>query len=889
MKVLFAVNNENISTQIVKKFQKDYKEIISYKNMYYFDAIIKELQRDKSYDRIVISEDLEPFSNNNYEAIDKFLFEKLDSISDEATGRNGEDIPIILISTERRMKSDAILVKLFGIGIYNALLGQDRRIDNICALLSKPRGKKEAKTYYQIESEEVNYKSEDEENVSEAEIKNILNHYKRLGKDEDRYVESFNNIAAQYNDSQLRIITKFLPLNVKAVLEEKSPKYQSVMTFGGGPVAAKVADKKEEGLRVGFLKNDGNAKPSNPVIVPRAVNKVATKKIAMGRSTISSQPVGNMNNIQRPQPVQREPVQQPPVQEEPIMQEEPMEEEIIQEQPVFDTVMEEPKIQETVELENEIKDEPEEIEPVRRGRGRPKKVLTQEELLEKENAPKRGRGRPKKVTPGMQNSEIDSDDDEEDVSLPGMEPEEDDNTLPGFDNNEEEATLPGFDNVEEDEEDEAVLPGFGDDEEEETTLPGSNETTTNNASAEEATLPGFDSIEEEEDGILPGFDAVDTNVMNADDGILPGFDNVDDDAGFDNNSQDGYNNQPAYNNQPSNQPVYNNQGGFGGNQGGFNGMNQMQQPNNMYGNNNVSNYSQSYNSNQRFSGVLSKDKKMVCFVGTTKNGTSFLVNNLGKCLSSMGIKTAILDLTSNRNSYYIYTKNEEKLRNIAQESINKLKQGEISGISVDKCLDVFTALPGDDVHFEDAEPIINTLNQNYSIVLLDCDFYTNSVYFDAAQEIYVVQSMDILTIQPMTAFLRDLKAKDILDPNKIRIVINKSMRVRGLTAKAIIGGLAFYNDPAMAFMTELFNKETVRFCEIPFEEEVCARYLEGVMDCEISINGYSKNFTNRLKELANMVYPLVGGGKFKPNSDYSPSNKFSADMNNTLEQMKNRY
>lgn len=35
--------------------------------MYYFNAIIKELQRDKSYDRIVISEDLQPFSNNNYD------------------------------------------------------------------------------------------------------------------------------------------------------------------------------------------------------------------------------------------------------------------------------------------------------------------------------------------------------------------------------------------------------------------------------------------------------------------------------------------------------------------------------------------------------------------------------------------------------------------------------------------------------------------------------------------------------------------------------------------------------------------------------------------------------------------------------------------------------
>ena len=217
MKVLFAVSNENISAQIVKKYQKEYKEIISYKNMYYFNAIVKELQRDKSYDRIVIGEDLEPFSNNNYDAIDKFIFEKLDSISDEATGSDG-DIPIILICSDRRAKSEPMLVKLFGLGIYNALLGQDRSIDNVCKMIHRPRSKKEAKTYYKIDSEEVNYQSENEDNVSEVEIKNILAHYKRLGKNEDRYVESFNNIAAQYNDAQLRIITKFLPLNVKAVL-----------------------------------------------------------------------------------------------------------------------------------------------------------------------------------------------------------------------------------------------------------------------------------------------------------------------------------------------------------------------------------------------------------------------------------------------------------------------------------------------------------------------------------------------------------------------------------------------------------------------------------------------------------------------------------------------
>ena len=43
MKVLFAVNNENISESITKKYQQEYKEIISAKNVYYFNAIVIEL------------------------------------------------------------------------------------------------------------------------------------------------------------------------------------------------------------------------------------------------------------------------------------------------------------------------------------------------------------------------------------------------------------------------------------------------------------------------------------------------------------------------------------------------------------------------------------------------------------------------------------------------------------------------------------------------------------------------------------------------------------------------------------------------------------------------------------------------------------------------------
>lgn len=803
MKVLFAVNNEDISESIVKKYQKEYKEIISYKNVYYFNAILKEIQRDKSYDRIVISEELEAFAHTQYDQIDKFIFDKLDSISDEASNIRGNDTPIILICSDRRTKSEQMLVKLFGIGIYNAIIGNDRSVDEVCRLIHKPRLKKEAKSYYKIDAEEVNYQAENENDVSEMEIQNILAHYKSLGKNEDRYVDSFNNIAAQYNDTQLRIISRFLPLNVKAVLEEKSQKYQQVMTFNNkvsNSLRYKNEAEQKQGPSEKLLKPKTKDMPmSKPVVIPNAVNMSGAKKLSKTKSINTNTHVSMQQQTMKQRPLQQNQGQQTPLQQNQVQQKQTQK---MQEQKSQQIVASEPIVEQIISQE-----------PVKRGRGRPKKTpdsSSQATANDISVPTKRGRGRPRK-NPVMEEQQQMQEIELEETVLPGFE-EPEDMVLPGVENQQEETT---------------IMPSF------------------TNQVQEDAILPGFETEQEDIGSILPGFEDTEQHVQNG--------------YHVTSQAQDTY--VAPVMPEPEEEPM---------------------QRNIMRTNN-------SYVQTLDISSLLTADKKIASFVGTSKNGTSFIVNNVAQILSSMGINTAILDTTANRNSYYIYTKNEEELRRIASYSIENLVKGMAKGIEVNKNLTVFTSLPDGKDTIDNVDEILQTLVSNYSVILIDCDFTTSMGYFKQSQEIYLVQSMDILTIQPLTAFLRELKAKNVLDEKKLRIILNKAVKVRGVTEKTIIGGMAFYNDPAMSFMTELFDRNLIKYISIPFDEEVYIKYLESIIDCEVDLKGYTKQFMQVLKELANMIYPLVSGSSTYRPPSAANNRAFSPQMNNTLDQMKRKY
>ena len=804
MKVLFAVNNESISESIIKKYQQEYKEIISSKNVYYFDAITRELQKDKSYDRIVISEDVEPFANNNYGVIDKFIFERLDSISDEATSPNGQDIPIILICADRRNKSEDILVKLFGIGIYSALIGQDRTISKVCELLNKPRSKKDAKIYYRIDTDDVGYKPESEGDVNEVEIQNILNHYKKLGKNEEEYVRSFDNIAEQYTDAQLRVICKFLPLNVKAVLEANSQKYQELITFGTvtpsisqGKVKQKKytpnedyeKKKKEKKQSTGKLdileKNIGKSELTKPVVIPSvagtAKNDTGNKTMSMDTNKINTMQTNNYVSHNN-QEVKNSQESKQNLNHDEI-------ENILQ------------------SVETDISKE----EAPKKKRGRPKKTEEPKQEVVDEQ-PKKKRGRPRKV----EKEEQVKTNREQAVDLFSLGGEDD------------------VHDVQEQNQGSLILPGLEED------------TSANEGQTQNESVNLFDLGNENEDNLSQN--------------------------GYSQNTNNGYN---------SNQEFGNSNMHNGMNNSYSNNINDITVPNEYGQNNNDAN----------LKNLLSMSNKLVAFVGTSKNGTSFLVNSMAEILSKKGIKTAILDLTQNKNAYYIYTQNDESLRKTAFSCIENLRNGIANGIEVNKNLTVYTTLPDRNSDFNDYGNILTTLMQNYSLVIMDCDYDTNYAYFNMAQELYLVQSYDILTIQPLTAFLRNLKARNILDPNKLRIVLNKVLRVRSISDRVIIGGMSSYNDPSMSYMTELFDKDNVKYCSIPFDQEAYSKYLDGLVNCEISTKGYPKNFVASLEKLGNMIYPLLSNDR--PANKFNPYNtntsNFSNNMNATLNKMKNRY
>ena len=891
MKVLFAVRDDNISNAIKRDYQIKYKEIISSKSVYYFDAIVNELRMDKTYDRIIISEDLQPLTSNNYEAIDSFIFEKLDDVTDEAATPNGEDIPIILICADRRNAGEDFMNKIFGIGIYCALLGNDRNTYEVCDLIYKPRNKKEAKFYYRMNSGSVDYITQAEGDVNESEIQNIINYYRKIQGNQAKYVEAFNKIATQYNNQQLKVIISFLPQDVRRVLQVSCSKYQEVVESQDIPMeqvddvtkktskplgsSFDVNKKKQEtidnsaagtvnnqGIRVSSIKGaESENKPVGPVIIPTSMK--FKNNAGPVQKPVVPQPVQQPTQIQQQPVVQvpQQPTEQPVVQQvNPVQAAMQAAAQVQKANPVIPVQQPEPIVEEPT-IDDSIVNEqiPEETTPI--------SVEPEEDFM----------------MPGFDDEPVEempvaeeqvvTTEPEEEFTMPGFEEEpvvedqnqdvvasEEDFVMPGFEEEPVvEDTQTTVDNSEQD--DGFVMPGF----EEEPVVEEPVQVVNELEEDEQLPVFGDETFEEQEEIPMPtDYDnlvdetvetepVVENEQMAFDDMAVP-VDNTSDDTSI-------VLGEPEETDDSQIQNI-----------GDAEALLQKLRNKKKNDDYDVSNIVE----------MLTHDKKIVAFVGTTQNGTSFLINNTADILSKMGIKTCIVDLTKNRNSYFIYTDNDEALRNKAYTGVQKLMNGEYDPITVNQNLDVYTSLPGERNEIDEYKTILPVLLKKYKLILLDCDFETNYGYIAACQELYLVQNMDVLTIQPLTGYLKELQTKKILDRNKLRIVINKYVRVKGIKEQTIIGGMACYNDPSMSYMSQLFNRETIKYTVVPFDPDAYSKYLAGLFNCKIDSTAYSREFQQYLRRLASMVYPITSLTTYNTNQKQG----FSANVNNTLRKMK---
>jgi len=389
MKVLFAINTESNIKQIVEFYKNMYGEKLETTNVYFFKSLLDTLKKNKDFDRIIIHEELEPISNKNQDVIDNYIFKNVDNITDESG--NAE---IIFICGENRGRNDKLLSKMFNIGIYNILIGEERTIGKVCELINKPRTKKDAKRFLEVDVEGVTY--EDPSKVDEVELRNIIKWYEKNSNDREKILYGFEEIYEQYTLDKLKVIIGFLPVKARDVLAAESEKYMAIMGYDPtqnrtaikyvteeprqvmkyAEVPVYITEEKKEPPKMEPPKMEPPKieppKVKPPKIEPVVINEVEPPKVKS--EPIKPEPV----RVEPPkvEPVKVEPpkvepvrVEPPKVEPEPVRVEPPKVEPVKVEPPKVEPVKVEPPKVEPVKVEppkvEPVRVEPPKVEPVK--------------------------------------------------------------------------------------------------------------------------------------------------------------------------------------------------------------------------------------------------------------------------------------------------------------------------------------------------------------------------------------------------------------------------------------------------------------------------------------------------------------------------------------------
>ena len=749
MRVLFAMGNAQTSKSIAEQYKIRYNEELEYKDVFYFKALIEEVKKDKEYDRIVISEELEQFPVNSLEEIDKFIFNNIDKVTDEIEASVSK---IIFICSDRRTRSDGLLNKLYGNGIYSMLIGDDRSISNLCSIINTPKTKKQAKEFLRIDyNTSITSDGESEDTVDETQIFSILKYYERLGNDSSKYVEAFDKIAEQYTQKQLKVIANFLPQRVKDVLMA-SDKYAYL--YIGLPDRGEEKSKPQEKKNLLSILKWNKAEREEEEARKREERRIRQEEERLEEEEKERQKEEELKRRREAEEAKRQ-----------------AEEKRLREESERRRLAEEKKKQE--ELERKRIEEARRAEEAERDRKQEEERRAAEERRRQEALEREARRR-----------EEEKQRDESEIVVESLVAPQIENVK----NNEQEAET-----IKQAEKEKAKQEAEARRQVEEERARQEAE-ARRQAEEERARQEAEARRQAEEERARREAEA----RRQAEE-------------------------EKARREAESLAKVEDEQ---------------------------YSNYRGSVYE-------VPKDyKKVVVLVGANKSGTTFLVNAISNNMAAKQVNTAILDMTKDRGVYYIYNRDEQKLRRIALECLKKLSEGVDTFIPADKFLRVYTAVPGtleENRKNLKHKTLMETVKRNNNLVIVDADFSTPVEYFEQASEIYIVQDLDILKLQETTMFLRELKNRQI-DMSKIKIIINKYVKT-ALTPKKIVEGLSYYNDPEMSFVDELLNGKVI-YSIIPYRMENYANYVEGLYRNNINYKMYTQDFKDAIESLCMQIYPV---------------------------------
>lgn len=850
MKVLFAIASENWSKNITESYYNKYGETLEYKNVFYFKALVDEVKRDKTYNVIVIHEDMEQFKAKDIEQLDAKLFSYVDSITDEV-----QDAEIIYICSDRRTKDDKFIVRLYSIGIYNILIGEDRTVSNLCEVIKRPKTKKEAKEYLDIDSGSINETGiiRDDE-VDEMQMMNILNFYDRIREEPEKYVPTFDQIASQYSRAQLKVIASWLPKDIQEVIYS-DPKYKFLLLSANNqetkkenesknvPNVKKIERKHSQDF-FGVFKKMINKEPKNSQNEPSIKNDT-NEEIRRRQAELSKKEEILKEQAESARKASEEAeAQRQRLEEQARKEEEARRQQELAKQAQIEEAKRQQELAEKARRQQELAEKAKKEEEARK-----QKELAERAKKEAEARQKALQSNNDIVDPVVENTVPVKANDSSDIQVEKIV------TETPKQRQDTEITVKKDSTVED------KLVSVVD------STPKSNvieQRIKEQEAAEIARREAILKMQREQDENKKNGQAevakavskpVETVVQNKAENNVQDRSNAADLAEQKIIKEERERlaieqekiRRAQAEIEAEKQRLKEEQERLANERKQGIGM-PVPTERNIYEATQVVSYAQ---------------KKLVVFVGANKAGTTFMTNAVANALADQKVLTAILDMTRDKSMYYIYNQSDKTLRKMASECMQCMSQGEDKYLPISKYLKVYTTVPGtmsDIRRSYKHKAILDTAKNNNNVTIVDADFTTPIDYFEYASDIFIIQDMDILKMQETTLFLREMKNRNI-DMSKIRIIINKYTKCI-LTPKKIIEGLSYFKDPEMTFTDTLLNNK-IKYSVIPYNLNNYVKYTESLAKGTMSFRGYSADFLEAINEVVEQVYPrnLVKKGR----------------------------